>query len=212
MALFLWTNRCYSINSFSGGGVPFCFSTKCSTFQFALSVFLLITVVALFLQCVCQCFRGRKAGRPSQVNADFIRRESLKNRNYERYPFQDGVWSFQYHQYKKWHGPYRMRLTFDRTLGTVTGQGTDDVGNFTIEGIFSSENLRLALTQSYVAGTGNPTENLGHTSTIQLTWNSIKNRFEGKWYVETSKYRGHGSFEMTLETSSELLLNNNTEC
>ncbi|CAF1423067.1 unnamed protein product [Rotaria sordida] len=94
----------------------------------------------------------------------------------------------------------------------VTGQGTDDVGSFTFDGIFSSENFRLALTQQYEAGTGDPTQNLGHTSTIQLTWNSDNNQFEGAWYVRTHKYSGDGEFELKFEADSIPLLNTNNEC
>ncbi|CAF5163313.1 unnamed protein product [Rotaria sp. Silwood1] len=94
----------------------------------------------------CVCYRICTAGRPSQVNTDFIRRDSLKYHNYERFPFQTGTWSFRYFQYGKWHGPYRMTLTFDSYLGEITGQGTDDVGDFTTDGIFSSKKLRVAVT------------------------------------------------------------------
>ncbi|CAF3700888.1 unnamed protein product [Rotaria sp. Silwood1] len=87
----------------------------------------------------------------------------------------------------KWHECYGLSLTFDRYLGKVTGQGNDDGGDFTVDGTFSSENLRLALKRSYVAGTGDLRENLGHTSTIQLTWNSNKNQFQGKWYCNSVK-------------------------
>ncbi|CAF4769558.1 unnamed protein product, partial [Rotaria sp. Silwood2] len=94
----------------------------------------------------------------------------------------------------------------------VTGQGKDDVGDFTVDGIFSSDNLRLALTQSYVAGTGDPKENLGHTSIIQTTWNSKNNQFEGRWYVRTHKYSGDDRFELKLQETSVPLLNANNEC
>ncbi|CAF3299870.1 unnamed protein product [Rotaria sp. Silwood2] len=171
-------------------------------------MFMVAGLLCWFSTCYPRC----TAGRPSQVNADFIRRDSLKYHNYERYPFETGVWPFRYYQRGKWHGPYRLPLTFDRYLGKVAGQGTDDVGHFIFDGIFSSENLRLALTQSYVAGTGDPKENLGHTSTIQLTWNSNNNQFEGRWYVRTHKYSGDGSFELKLEASSVPLLNENNEC
>jgi hypothetical protein len=67
-------------------------------------------------------------------------------------------------KYSTWHGPYRLLLSFDHDSGKMTGHGTDDVGDFTCEGIFSSYNFRLALMQKYQNGTGDPKENLGHTS------------------------------------------------
>ncbi|CAF2408197.1 unnamed protein product [Rotaria sp. Silwood2] len=161
---------------------------------------------------IVSCYRRCTRGRPSQVNTDFIREYNLGNRNYERDPLETGIWSFRYYQYGKWHGPYRLPLSFDRYLGKVTGEGTDDVGSFIFDGIFSLENLRLALTQKYVEGTGDPNENLGHISTIQLTWNSKNNQFEGKWYVRTSKYSGEGEFELKVEETSASLLQAFNEC
>ncbi|CAF1286552.1 unnamed protein product [Rotaria sordida] len=196
----------------SGGGSGLCFSFKCTPMQIFISLFLVMlvvgTIICVILACCLQC----SSGRPSEANADFICRDSVKCHNGEKYPFETGVWSFRYYQYDKWHGPYRVLLTFDRSLGKVTGQGTDDVGSFTFDGIFSSENFRLALTQQYEAGTGDPTQNLGHTSTIQLTWNSDNNQFEGAWYVRTHKYSGDGEFELKFEADSIPLLNTNNEC
>ncbi|CAF1532266.1 unnamed protein product, partial [Rotaria sordida] len=62
----------------------------------------------------------------------------------------------------------------------VAGSGTDDVGTFTIDGIYSSKTHRIGLTKTYQRGTGNPSENLGHRVIIQLTWNAQNNQFKGK--------------------------------
>ncbi|CAF3180794.1 unnamed protein product [Rotaria sp. Silwood2] len=145
------------------------------------------------------------------MNETFIEQGSVKDYNYEEYPFKSGVWSLEYNQYKSWHGPYQVILTFDHSLGKVSGRGTDDVGNFTIDGIFSSKTLRLALKQKYEAGTGDRTENLGHKSTIQLSWSSNKNRFEGTWYVQTFKYRDNGYFQLEFDAISIPLLNKSNE-
>ncbi|CAF4594569.1 unnamed protein product [Rotaria sp. Silwood2] len=163
----------------SGRGSTLCFSIECGPLELLFSLFVVIVLMGVLVCLVMACCYQCTSGKPSQVNEDFIRQGSLNYHDYEKYPFETGIWSFRYYQYDKWHGPYRVSLTFDRSLGKVTGQGTDDVGIFTIDGIFSSENFRLALTQIYEAETGDPTENLGHTSTIQLTWNSNNNQFEG---------------------------------
>ena len=78
----------------------------------------------------------------------------------------------------------------------VTGSGSDDIGTFTIDGTYSVKTRRIGLTKKYQVGTGNPSENLGHQVTIQLTWNAQNNQFEGKWYVQTSKYHGEDKFEL----------------
>ncbi|CAF4295133.1 unnamed protein product, partial [Adineta steineri] len=70
---------------------------------------------------------------------------------------------------------------------------------FTINGIYSHETSRLGLSKKYQLGTGNKTENLGHTVTIQLTWNKTSNQFEGKWYVQTNKYRGNDKFQLKFD-------------
>jgi len=101
---------------------------------------------------------------------------------------------------------------FDRPHGKVTGKGLDDVGDFTIDGIFSSENLRLALTQKYQAGTGDLKENFGHTSTIQLKWNSSNKEFQGMWFVQTSTYSGNGEFKLKFEDYSIPLLDEGLGC
>mgnify|MGYP000430449988 CR=1 FL=1 len=81
----------------------------------------------------------------------------------------------------------------------VTGSGFDDVGTFTVDGVYSTKTNCMGLTKHYQAGTGNPSENLGHKVTIQLTWNHENDAFEGKWYVQTHKYRGEDKFELKFK-------------
>jgi hypothetical protein len=87
----------------------------------------------------------------------------------------------------------------------VTGSGSDDVGTFTVDGTYSVQSRRMGLTKTYQAGTGNPLENLAHQVTIQLTWNAQNNQFEGKWYVQTHKYRGEDKFELKLDSQQQQL-------
>lgn len=83
----------------------------------------------------------------------------------------------------------------------MTGSGSDDVGSFSIEGFYSIETRRIALTKTYQLGTGNPLQNLGHQVLIQVEWNELSRAFEGKWYVRTSKFRGSDKF--TLKFSNQ---------
>ncbi|CAF5025602.1 unnamed protein product, partial [Rotaria sp. Silwood1] len=62
----------------------------------------------------------------------------------------------------------------------VTGSGSDDVGVFTIDGIYSFDTNRIGLTKTYQLDTGDRSENLGHQVIIQLTWNAQNRHFNGK--------------------------------
>ncbi|CAF4231435.1 unnamed protein product, partial [Rotaria sordida] len=55
------------------------------------------------------------------------------------------------------------------------GCRTDDVGTFTIDGSYSFKTHQIGLTKTYQRGTGNPSKDLGHQVTIQLTWNTRHN-------------------------------------
>ncbi|CAF1226655.1 unnamed protein product [Rotaria sordida] len=166
----------------------------------------LIAVIFLIIFC-CRRYRGR----PSESNTSFINKNSTNelNKTYQTYEenyFKNGDWMSRYYQYGQWHGPHLMSLTFDHATGQVTGHGYDDVGKFTIDGTFSEENQRIALNKTYALGTGDPKENSGHAATIQLTWNTIHGQFEGKWFVQTSNYRGEDKFELKFGGSSESFL------
>ncbi|CAF4303563.1 unnamed protein product, partial [Adineta steineri] len=141
-------------------------------------------------------------GRPTQTNIEFIKNDTIKNCNQEKSDtsmFKSGCWKSQYFQYVKWCGSNRLCLLFDNDSMTVIGAGSDYVGYFTINGIYSLETSRLGLSKKYQLGTGNETENLGHTVTIQLTWNKIRNQFEGKWYVQTKKYHDEDVFQLKFD-------------
>lgn len=138
------------------------------------------------------------SGRPLRSHATFIKASSNTSMHEtdNKMVFQSGAWTSRYYQYRRWHGPQRLSLKFDHIAMKVSGAGSDDVGSFTVTGIFSTETQRLGLTKKYRLGTGNASENLGHSVTIQLYWNPNTNQFEGKWYVQTKKYGGEDKFEL----------------
>ena len=115
--------------------------------------------------------------------------------------FESGLWTSRYYQYNGWHGPYRLSLLFNPETRSVSGSGSDDVGTYTIVGIYSTRTNRMGLTKSYQTGTGDLQENLGHNVTIQMAWNSIQSQFEGRWFVRTNAYSGEDNFELKLEKS-----------
>jgi hypothetical protein len=121
-------------------------------------------------------------------------------------PFQSGFWSSRYFQYKNWHGPHQFSLIFNSETMKVTGLGVDNVGSFTIDGIYSIETHRIGLTKKYEPGTGDPKENFGHQVTIQLTWNAENHQFEGDYYVNFATSKHHqDKFELKFSgTLSEV--------
>lgn len=145
------------------------------------------------------CFCKRCKGKPLRPNPVFVNQPAPKDQTYEKDHFENGTWSSQYQQYNTWHGPHQCSLTFDRGTNQIAGAGHDDVGQFTVDGTFSIETHRMALTKTYQLGTGNRAENSGHQVTLQLTWNSTTNQFEGKWYVQTNKYQGDGDFQLKFK-------------
>ncbi len=104
-----------------------------------------------------------------------------------------------YFHYEKWHGPHIFSLSFDHQELKVTGRGIDDVGTFSIDGIYSLNTRRIGFTKKYQKGKGNLSENIGHTVIIQLEWNLKKRQFDGKWYVRTKKYHGEDRFELKFD-------------
>ncbi|CAF2142539.1 unnamed protein product [Rotaria magnacalcarata] len=137
----------------------------------------LITCIVWLMHLISRITRGK----PKHKNTKFVNELSVINLNLKNY-FPDGDWSSLYYQSYDWHRPYRLSLKFNHQTSTVSGQGTDEVGSYTICGVFSSENLCMGLTKRYKLGTGNPSENLGHSVvTIHLTWNQARDQFEGKW-------------------------------
>jgi hypothetical protein len=155
-------------------------------------------VLAIFcwpIYCCWRCF----AGKPRRSNMRFVGNTLINNEGTQLMNaklFESGLWESHYHQYDKWNGPHQFQLSFDGLQSTVTGSGSDNIGTFSINGVYSVSTGRMGLTKIYQLGTGNPLENLGHSVTIQVEWNRYNNQFEGKWYVRTSKFAGSGEFKL----------------
>jgi len=161
-------------------------------------------IALLFITVGVSIWIAKRRGRPSSPNDTFIQTKTSLNENSEKGKidvFTSGGWKGKYYQYGRWHGPHQFCLFFDSQRMTVQGSGSDDVGGFTIDGVYSTETGRMGLTKTYKAGTGDIKENLGHKVTIQLTWNSKTNEFEGTWYVQTSKYNGRGAYKLQVDKS-----------
>ncbi|UJR38830.1 hypothetical protein I4U23_031495 [Adineta vaga] len=114
--------------------------------------------------------------------------------------------SSRYHQYGKWHNQNRLALSFDTQKFEVRGKGNDDVGVFTIFGVYSTKTQRLNLIKTYQHDRGDPKENLGHEVVIQLTRNLRNRQFEGIWYVRTNQYYQENKSELKFETPVQLFM------
>ncbi|CAF4842277.1 unnamed protein product, partial [Rotaria sp. Silwood1] len=197
-----------SSGSYKSNNKP-CSTFECEMAIIALKVASVLIAVGIIIWSIKKWIVQCTGGRPPEENTEFINQNSRNNLNFGDNPFVDGVWSSRYYQYDKWHTSHQLLLSFNRYSYKVSGQGRDDIGSYTIDGIFCMRTLRMGLTKVYKAGTGDPIENLGHTVTIQLTWDSQHNRFRGKWYTQTNKYRGEGQFELNFEEASAPLLETN---
>ena len=189
-----------------------CTSESCVLGQKIIGACIVTVVIGIIIYYLQRLFRDCTHGLPSQANIVYILQRPARNRNLESDPFETGIWTFRCYQYGKLNGPFRLSIRFDHSAGTVSGHGNDNVGNFTIDGFFSSRTLRLGLLMKYQLGTGDRRENMGHTATVQLKWNSAENRYDGKWYVRVPNYRGEGKFELELQETSTRLLDANTAC
>ncbi|UJR12043.1 hypothetical protein I4U23_016221 [Adineta vaga] len=146
------------------------------------------SIFGLPILCCC-CFFFVKhlkyifTGKNIRTNWIFVnvapRRNIDKTEN--AYIFQLGTWVSRYHQYHEWHKQDYLLLSFDSLKLKVEGKGHDNVGTYTVSGIYSTETQRIGLIKTYQQGTGNPLENLGHSVVIQLLWNSKESQFEGIW-------------------------------
>ncbi len=191
----------------SGRIAPSCSTAECQRIDIIICSSLGgIFGLALLICCIALCYEYCK-DRPIQKNSNFVNfahSKQFKEEVYEANAFQSGIWSSRYFQYGKWHGPHQLSLSFDSQSLKVTGSGSDDVGTFTVDGTYSVKTRRIGLTKTYQAGTGNRSKNLGHQVTIQLAWNAQNNQFEGKWYIQTSKYRGEDKVELKFYKQQEL--------
>ncbi len=147
------------------------------------------------LACSIAAFSRALTGRAWRSNTSYINSGVAIHYNMSQSVFIPGTFATYYYQYNKYHGPYDMRLGFyPQASYIVHGGGTDDIGTYVITGVYSPRTLRMGLDKRYQRGTGNLSENLGHTVTIQVEWNAENQQFEGKYYLQTSKHRDENTF------------------
>lgn len=194
-------------NSVYGMTNSFCSGVKCrhSTAIIAGSIVGGGLAMILLLIGIIICSRRCK-GRPSQTNLTFINATNNRNNKHQFYDitlFKSGIWSGRYLQFGIWHDVQRLTLKFDPQSFKVTGSGSDNVGMFIIDGYYSNRTGRMGIVKTYLIGTGNRLQNFGHHVIIQVTWNSETRQFEGKWYVQTKRYREENKIELKFSKQQQ---------
>ena len=154
-----------------------------------------LLVIGIILCC------RRYKGRPSKTNPAFVTATNLESHDVTI--FKSGIWLSRHLQFGKWYDSHRTALSFDPQSFKVTGSGSDNIGMFTVDGIYSVKTSRMGLTKTYQLSTGNRLENFGQQIIIQLTWNSDSHQFEGKWHVQTKNYRGVDRFELKFSQQQQ---------
>lgn len=135
-------------------------------------------VILLLCLKICCCYGGYRAGilkgRPLRSNSTYVNNGTAIQYNMSKQIFISGTFVSYYEQYKKLHGPFNINLGFHPQAGHIVhGAGIDNIGAYTITGVYSPRTLRMGLEKNYQRGAGNPSENLGHKVTIQVEWNPI---------------------------------------
>lgn len=182
-----------------------CFKLTCDyTFIIFFSTVIVVTIVStLFLYC-CKYHRGR----PFRTNSIYVKSFHKKKTNEqiinENMNFETGKWMSRYVHHRLKYGPHENSLTFNSESSTIIGLGSDDIGKFLIEGIYSIQTNRIAFIKSYQLGTGNRLTNHGQQMIVQLKWMSKRQQFEGKWYVHSTRYHEEGKFELKRQETSLL--------
>lgn len=157
----------------------------------------------IFFVCVCACCRYFH--KSLLTNEVFVSRIAERSVAGTEDFFKSGLWSMRYLQNEEWHESNRFTIWFNHETLTMTGIGNDYIGTFTVDGVFSSVSNRMGLSKKYQEGTGDPKENFGQTVTIQVTLNSRRTQFEGKWYVVDPGYDEREPIELKLEQAFSIV-------
>eukprot|EP01084_Bolivina_argentea_P189873 326426_1 len=103
------------------------------------------------------------------------------------------------------HHPTNVNLEFVQQQQEIIGSGTDNVGDYTMNGVYSINTLRIALRKKYIQGTGNSilrdgtSGNKGHFVEIRLQYDPEISQFVGQWYICISIRRTtYGTYSIGL--------------
>lgn len=123
-------------------------------------------------------------------------------------PFPSGAWRGYYTQYGASHAVCEFPLSFGPD-GAVSGRGADDIGSYSLRGVWSAGSGRVAFTKQYLrgsrtAGGGLSSENNGHAveyrgTAARLTAQgtaSLGGGLRGTWSLRDGRHRDSGDFHL----------------
>jgi hypothetical protein len=173
-------------------------------FGITIGVLLLMGCFVLMILCCFGQICTRKSSSkefPNRLTKEDIER-SKQRQNELAIPiridniFESGQWSSRYYRYGCCHGPFLHRIIFNIDQNTVRGNGTDDMGQFTLTGYISTELLTINMIKKYYSSIDDTQDTVGYETKIDLEWNDEKRTFEGKWFTHKYKNKGEGSYEL----------------
>ena len=113
-------------------------------------------------------------------------------------PFADGTYSGYYKDSNKDYDINEFLMTFKDDI--VTGYGSDIIGDYNIEGIYSDKTQRMAFDQIYI---NSPDDSL----MMRLEYDGNEQKFRGKWFGKKDKYEADGQSivmeKKNIESESE---------
>ncbi|CAF0935635.1 unnamed protein product [Adineta steineri] len=161
----------------------------------------LIFMISMGIFIYCLCFKKRQhiPTFPVVIYEKSKQEEDVQEAN----RFQSGTWSIEYYHNEGWYGPFQITLSFNSQSMQVTGSGSDNVGIFTLNGVYSAISEQINMTKKYQLGTGDPIENKGHEVKMQLRWQSTNQQFEGSLLISYSGYQVQGKCRLKFHDAHE---------
>ncbi|CAM2717447.1 unnamed protein product [Rotaria socialis] len=91
-------------------------------------------------------------------------------------------------------------MIFDKKTKTLSGRGTDNVGDFTLSGHFDPSQGYIHMVQKYIRNSGDPRLNMGHICIYKLYWMDKNKSFEGEVFgIANGQKQSSGYFQMWHE-------------
>lgn len=144
-----------------------------------------------FVRCtVLCCVESSTEDEILDDNYDFAHSGRIRNDAYSEEVPPNATWSSRHTKDPRgsWKGPHQLSLSFEfsPTLQTIEvfGTGTDDIGEFFVEGIYCKETRRMGLTRRYKCIYDTNAKNFRYSVTaIRMLYDPPHNRFGGSYYV-----------------------------
>eukprot|EP00927_Polykrikos_kofoidii_P007725 TRINITY_DN13170_c0_g1_i1.p1 TRINITY_DN13170_c0_g1~~TRINITY_DN13170_c0_g1_i1.p1 ORF type:complete len:295 (-),score=31.38 TRINITY_DN13170_c0_g1_i1:114-941(-) len=157
--------------------------------------------------CLCEC--GKKYNQQRVAipdSATFLMNTRTECRGLgNTVVFPSGAWRGFYQQYGQSWSVADFTFEFDIPRGCLQGGGVDQVGEYSVTGIFAEDGSGISFTKAYIRGSRavngftNHRENRGHCVEYRgkRVGASLGQGFKGNWYVDIpGGYSGSGAFHL----------------